>query len=55
MINTLVLDRSTKTFTHVSDPAFISDHCAHPSDILWVDVADPTSSDFDELACPLTC
>jgi magnesium transporter len=50
MITTLVLDRATKTFTHVSDPDLISDHCAHPSDILWVDVADPTSEDFDELA-----
>ena len=50
MINTLVLDRSTKTFTHISDPNLISDHCAHPSDIIWVDVADPTSRDFDDLA-----
>ena len=50
MINTLVLDRSTKTFTHISDPDLISDHCAHPADIIWVDVADPTSSDFDDLA-----
>jgi magnesium transporter len=50
MINTLALDRATKTFTRVSDPALISDHCAHPSDILWVDVADPTSGDFDDLA-----
>jgi magnesium transporter len=50
MINTLVLDRATKTFTYVSDPNLISDHCARPDDILWVDVADPTSSDFDDLA-----
>jgi len=50
MISTLVLDRSTKTFSHVSDPDLISDHCAHPSDILWVDVSDPTSGDFEELA-----
>jgi len=50
MISTLVLDRSTKTFTHVSDPDLISDHCGRPSDILWVDVSDPTSEDFDELA-----
>src|SRR5919198_4634293 len=50
MINTLVLDRSTKTFTQVSDPDLISDHCASSSDILWVDVADPTSGDFDDLA-----
>jgi len=50
MISTLVLDRSTKTFTHVSNPDLISDHCERPSDILWVDVTDPTSEDFDELA-----
>jgi magnesium transporter len=50
MINTLVLDRATKTFTYVSDPNLISDHCARPDGILWVDVADPTSSDFDDLA-----
>jgi magnesium transporter len=50
MINTLVLDRSTKTFTCVNDPDLISDHCASQSNILWVDVADPTSSDFDDLA-----
>jgi len=50
MISTLVLDRSTKTFTHVSNPDLISDHCGRPSDILWVDVTDPTSEDFDELA-----
>lgn len=50
MISTLVLDRSTKSFTKVSNPDLISDHCARPSDILWVDVSDPTSEDFDELA-----
>ena len=50
MINTLVLDRATKIFTNVSDPNLISDHCARPDGILWVDVADPTSSDFDDLA-----
>src|SRR5262245_1496444 len=50
MINTLVLDRSTKTFDHISDPALISDHCARPSEIIWVDVSDPTSRDFDDLA-----
>src|SRR5882672_3230051 len=50
MINTLILDRSTKTFTHIRKPDLISDHCARQSNILWVDVADPTSSDFDDLA-----
>lgn len=50
MINTLVLDRSTKSFSQISDPNLISDHCARQSDIIWVDVADPTSSDFEDLA-----
>ncbi|MCG3159129.1 MAG: Cobalt/magnesium transport protein CorA [Acidobacteria bacterium] len=50
MINTLVLDRSSQTFTHVSNPDLISVHCSHPSDIVWVDVSDPTSEDFEELA-----
>ncbi|MBO0860750.1 MAG: magnesium/cobalt transporter CorA [Chloracidobacterium sp.] len=50
MINTLVLDRATKIFTYVSDPKLISDYCAGPDGILWVDVADPTSGDFDDLA-----
>src|SRR5262245_17397513 len=50
MIKTLELDRSTKTFTHISDPNLISDHCARPSYIIWVDVADPTSGDFEDLA-----
>jgi magnesium transporter len=50
MINTLILDRATKTFTCISDPDLISDYCASQSNILWVDVADPTSSDFDDLA-----
>ncbi len=50
MISTLVLDRSRKTFSQVSNPDLISDHCARPSDIVWVDVADPTGRDFDDLA-----
>jgi magnesium transporter len=50
MINTLVLDRATKSFTYISDPDLISDHCARQSNILWVDVADPTSVDFEDLA-----
>jgi len=50
MINTLVLDRASKTFTPVSNPDLISDFCAQPNDIVWVDVADPTSKDFEDLA-----
>ena len=50
MIKTLVLDRETKTFTQIDDPDEISQLCAIPSNIIWVDVADPTSADFEELA-----
>jgi magnesium transporter len=50
VIKTIVLDRETKTFTQIEDPDEISDLCKAPSNIIWVDVADPTSADFDELA-----
>jgi magnesium transporter len=50
MIKTLVLNRESKTFTRVSDPEEISDLCTSSPNIVWVDVADPTSQDFDELA-----
>lgn len=50
MISTLVLDRSTKTFSQVDDPDLISNLCAEPPNIVWVDVADPTSKDFEDLA-----
>lgn len=50
MLSTLVLNRESKTFTTVSDPREIHSLCALASNILWVDVADPSSRDFDELA-----
>jgi magnesium transporter len=50
MIKTLVLDRSSNRFTKVSDPEQISELCAIADNILWVDVSDPTSQDFDDLA-----
>ena len=50
MIQTLVLDRANKSFRRVDDPERISDLRAEPANILWVDVADPTSQDFDDLA-----
>ena len=50
MITTLVLDRETRTFTRFDDPDEISNLCTKPPNIVWVDVADPTSEDFDELA-----
>jgi magnesium transporter len=50
MINTLVLNRESRTFTRVSDPDEISTLCAVPPNIIWVDVNDPTSQDFHDLA-----
>src|SRR5215216_4020328 len=50
MINTLVLNRESKTFSKVDNPAEISDACADSPNIVWVDVADPTSEDFERLA-----
>jgi magnesium transporter len=50
MIKTLVLNRESKTFTKCENPEQISEFCAVSPNIVWVDVADPTSEDFDELA-----
>jgi magnesium transporter len=50
VIKTLVLNRETKTFTQIDNPDEISQLCAIPPNIIWVDVADPTSADFEELA-----
>jgi magnesium transporter len=50
MIHTLVLDRETRTFTQVADSDAISSLCSNDSKIVWVDVSDPTSLDFDSLA-----
>ena len=50
MIHTLVLDRETRTFTQVADSDAISGLCSNASKIVWVDVSDPTSLDFDSLA-----
>ena len=50
MIKTLVLDRSTRSFTRHPDSNEISELCARTPNIVWVDVADPTSGDFDDLA-----
>jgi len=50
MIKTLVLNRETRTFTKYDNPDEISDLCTIPNNIIWVDVADPTSEDFEELA-----
>jgi magnesium transporter len=50
MITTLVLNQESKSFERIDDPDEINNLCAIPGRILWVDVADPTSHDFDELA-----
>jgi magnesium transporter len=50
MIKTLVLDRQARHFRQISDPDRISDLCAVASNVVWADVPDPTSADFDELA-----
>lgn len=50
MIHTLVLDRDSRTFTQVTDADAISGLCSKESKIVWVDVSDPTSLDFDNLA-----
>ena len=50
MIHTLVLDRESRTFTQVTDADAISGLCSNASKIVWVDVSDPTSLDFDNLA-----
>ena len=47
MINTLVFNRKTLEFTSTDDPEQISDLCETDANIVWVDVADPTSADFD--------
>ncbi len=50
MLKTLVLNRATKEFHHVTDPELISDYCADSANLIWVDVSDPTGHDFNELA-----
>jgi magnesium transporter len=50
MITTLVLNQESRSFERFDDPDEINNLCAIPGRIVWVDVADPTSQDFDELA-----
>lgn len=49
MISTLVLNRESKTFTRVTDSGEIHKLRELAPNILWVDVSDPASQDFDEL------
>jgi magnesium transporter len=50
MIKTLVLDRTSREFSTDCPTDKISDLCGAPNKILWVDVANPTSQDFEDLA-----
>jgi magnesium transporter len=50
MIQTLVLDRESRTFTRVAETDAINGLCSNASKIVWVDVSDPTSQDFESLA-----
>src|ERR1044071_4253246 len=50
MIQTLVLGRESRTFTRVPETDAINGLCSNASKIVWVDVSDPTSEDFESLA-----
>lgn len=50
MIKTLCLNRESKTFSNVANPHEISELCSLQPNIVWVDVADPTGQDFQDLA-----
>jgi len=50
VITTYSLDTVTKEISENFPPAEISDYCAQANKIVWVDVTDPHSSDFDVIA-----
>ncbi|QQS46387.1 MAG: magnesium/cobalt transporter CorA [Acidobacteriota bacterium] len=50
MITTLVLDRSERSFSRISDATRIGLLCAEQQNVLWVDVSHPTSDDFETLS-----
>jgi magnesium transporter len=50
MIQTLVLDRTAKTFSVCDDPQRIDEFCQSEPNVVWVDVSNPNSQDFDDLA-----
>jgi magnesium transporter len=50
MISILAFNRETLEFTTTQNSQEISDLCDKGSNIVWVDVSDPTSADFIELA-----
>ena len=53
MIDILVLDRTSKNFTRISDPNLIKQNCATQNNVVWVDVSDPEGPDFEQLATQL--
>lgn len=50
MIKTLILDKSTNTFTKTDDIANIRKSCESENSIVWVDVSDPHDKRFQQLA-----
>ncbi|HEX6182738.1 MAG TPA: CorA family divalent cation transporter, partial [Pyrinomonadaceae bacterium] len=50
MITTACLDSKSKEFTKDFPAAELSDYCGTEHNVVWADVSDPTSKDFDELA-----
>lgn len=49
MISTILLHREQKSYTTISDCAQISDLRVDPQHVLWVDVIEPTETDWDSL------
>jgi len=50
MLVTTVLDRTSRTFSPVNDPNLIDQYREHETNVVWVDVLDPTDEDFMKLA-----
>ena len=50
MITTTCLDSKSRKFTKDFPAAELSDYCGVERNVVWADVSDPTSKDFDELA-----
>src|SRR6201989_1465778 len=50
VITTTCLDSKSKEFTSDFPAEELSDYCGRERNVVWADVADPTSKDFDELA-----
>jgi magnesium transporter len=50
VIKTVCLDSASKKFTENFPAADISEFCLGERNVVWADVSDPTSQDFDELA-----